>query len=163
MNRARYILLLLALVVGTCGQWASAQQRVGVGARLPRLVGGDVVEWITDRPQLKGRALLLDFFHTNNQLCLERVDEVNRWADKLSEKLNVVVVTREPSEQVAPILMHEYQYCYVAIDERGVLFQRYEVPYVPYAVLMDHRGEVLWIGNASSLRLETIENLLTNE
>lgn len=156
MKRA-LICIFVYLCVAMPEVWS---QRVVVGGELSRTLSREGVEWLTDRPSTRGKALLVEFFHTTNVACMEHVDVLNEWAGELAEWLNVVVVTREPSEQVAPILMHEYQYSYVAIDEGGVLFNLYEVPYVPYAVLIDPKGEVLWVGNGAALSKENIKKLL---
>lgn len=155
----RFVLILLATL---CGVWvlgidSLAAQSVVVGARAPRLQGN---EWLTDSPDLKGKALLVEFFHSTNQTCRERIEPLNNLGNRFKEQLNVVVVVREPREQVVNLLLHEYQYFYIALDEQGSIFRTFEVRYVPYAVLMDHRGNILWTGNSSQLTDSVIDKYI---
>lgn len=149
-------LLIVAFVA--LGAGVLSAQRVAVGRYVvPTL---DAV-WLSDRPVLnKGKALFLEFFHSTNQQCRARVDEVNELAYTYNNILDVVVVAREPAEQVASILLHDYQNAYVAIDENGDVFKQLEVPHVPYSILISAQGEVLWAGNPTRLTQATIEKLL---
>ena len=88
------------------------------------------------------------------------MEEVNDLAYVHGKALNVIVVAREPAEQVASTLLHDYQNAYVAIDEEGALFAQMEVPHVPYTILLSPRGEVLWLGNPTKLTTATLEKLL---
>ena len=153
MKRFLLIVAFVALGVGVL-----SAQRVSVGRYvMPTL---DAV-WLSDRPALNdGKALFLEFFHSTNTQCRARVDEVNELAYTYNNILNVVVVAREPAEQVASILLHDYQNAYVAIDENGDVFKQLEVPHVPYSILISAQGEVLWIGNPTRLTKATREKLL---
>ena len=149
--------LLLAIVLGTSSAHA---QSITQGARAPRLSSS---AWLTDRPTLKGKALLVEFFHSTNQECRERIDELNQIAALYKESLNVVVVAREPQEQIAEMMLHEYQHFYVAIDEAGTIFKSFDVRYVPYSVLTNHRGVILWTGNSALLDQSTIDKIITTK
>jgi len=135
---------------------ASAQKGM-VGMRAPRIGG---VEWISDRPALGGKALMVGFFHSSNSTCLKLIEPCNRLAAQESALLNIVVVTREPAEQVARLLLHDYQYFYVAIDERGKVFDSFGASYVPYAVIVDKGGTIVWTGNPANLTEQTVRKLL---
>lgn len=88
------------------------------------------------------------------------MEEVNNLAYTYNNILDVVVVAREPVEQVASILLHDYQNAYVALDEQGNLFRQLEVPHVPYALLLSPQGEVLWLGNPTKLTTAILDKLL---
>ena len=169
MKRFLLIVAFVALGVGVL-----SAQRVSVGRYvMPTL---DAV-WLSDRPALNdGKALFLEFFHSTNTQCRARVDEVNELAYTYNNILNVVVVAREPAEQVASILLHDYQNAYVAIDEiarqviRDIGYNSGEMCFDgnSCAVLTSVHaqspdiamGEVLWIGNPTRLTKATIEKLL---
>lgn len=146
--------MVACVMLGAC---ALSAQRVAVGGYVAPL---QTTGWLTDCPNLKGKALLVEFFHSTNEQCKARVEEVNELAHTYNNILNVVVVAREPAEQVASILLHDYQNAYVALDEKGVIFEQLEVPHVPYAMLISPRGQVLWLGNPTRLTRATIEKLL---
>lgn len=147
------ILTLLAALATT----PAAAQRLAVGGYAPVM---EKALWLTDTPQLQGKAVLLEFFHSTNSDCRERIEVANEWADTYNNIMNVVMIAREPAEQVASLLLHDYQYAYVAIDEAGRFFNLYEVPHVPYALLLSPQGEILYMGNPKHLDTKTIEKLL---
>ena len=152
----RFLLIVVCVVLGV---GALSAQRVAVGGYVAPL-HTNTMEWLTDTPNLKGKHLLVEFFHSANEQCRARVEEVNELAYTYNNILNVVVVAREPAEQVASLLLHDYQNAYVAIDERGVIFGQFEVPHVPYALLLSPQGQILWLGNPTRLTRVTIEDIL---
>ncbi len=151
----KFLLVMAFVVLGT---GVLSAQRVAVGRYV--MPAMDVV-WLSDRPVLNnGKILFLEFFHSTNELCRARVDEVNELAYTYNNILNVVVVAREPAEQVASLLLHDYQNAYVAIDEKGVVFKQLDVPHVPYSIFISAQGKILWAGNPARLTMATIEKIL---
>lgn len=154
----RLVTMVVCALVLTCGTMCAQQRHAVGGYALPI---GNHREWLSDRPEdLVGKALLVEFVHTANSRCREDVEKANEWAHTYNNILNVVMVTREPAEQVVAVLMHEYQYAYVALDEQGTIYRKFEVPHVPYAVLLSPQGGVLWMGNPANLNGEMLEQLL---
>lgn len=151
------VVLVWALLAGVATSYG---QYIAVGARAPRI---EASEWLTDKPSLRGKALLVEFFHSTNPACRERIDQLNQLADNYKEVLNVVVVAREPREQIAEMMLHEYQHVYVAIDEPGSVFGQFEVRYVPFSVLADRKGVILWTGNSALLDSKTLDKFFTTK
>lgn len=161
MKQNRIIKALVVLVWALlAGVGATYGQNVAVGARAPRI---EVSEWLTDKPSLKGKALLVEFFHSTNPACRERIELLNQLAANYKDVLNVVVVAREPREQIAEMMLHDYQHFYVAIDEQGEVFSRFEVRYVPFSVLADRKGVILWTGNSALLDSKTLDKFFTTK
>lgn len=125
--------------------------------RAPRIRG---VEWISDRLEESDKALMVEFFHSSNKDCREHIDHLNALACDYRSEMDVVMLTREPSEQVAAMLLHEYQYFYVAIDESGNLYRSFDVSHVPYAVVINPKGIIIWAGNPWALTDTTLKKLL---
>ncbi len=134
-----------------------AAQHVEVGAYAPKIEG---VEWISDCPDSQGKYLLIQFFHSANHHCREGIELCNNLAREYRSVMDVVTLTREPAEQVAAMLLHQYQYCYVATDESGELFRAFETDHVPYALMVDPNGHIIWAGNPTRLTTTNIEKLL---
>lgn len=149
----RILILTLALL----GTLALSAQRVEVGARAPRIRD---VEWISDEPEKSTRALMVEFFHSTNEDCREHIDHLNALASDFRHDMDVVMLTREPAEQVAYMLLHEYQFFYVATDESGNIFRSFGVNHVPYAVIINPKGTIVWVGNPLTLDSKTIKKLL---
>lgn len=156
----RILAVVLSVLTGCWGAERASAQVITVGARAPRLSNS---EWLTDTPSLRGKALIVEFFHSTNDACQERIEPLNSLADTYKERLNVVVVAREPREQIAEMLLHDYQFFYVAIDEGGRVFKDFEVRYVPYSLLIDERGTILWTGNSALLDGKIIDKYLTTQ
>ena len=148
---------LLILTLALLGTHTLSAQSVEVGAHAPRIRG---VEWISDEPEKRARAMMVEFFHSTNEDCREHIDHLNALASDFRYEMDVVVLTREPSEQVAYMLLHEYQFFYVATDERGDMFRSFGVNHVPYAVIINPRGIIIWVGNPLTLDKKMIKKLL---
>lgn len=150
----RLFCILLATLATTL---TLSAQRVEVGSKAP-LIGQ--VEWISDTPQLGERFLMVEFFHSANEDCRAHIDPCNAISHTFLEQMDVVVLTKEPSEQVTSLLMHEYQFFYAASDESGKTFQAFGANHVPFAVIVDLQGVVIWTGNPWTLSKDIIENLI---
>ncbi len=150
----RLFCILVAVFVGVLSLSA---QRAEVGSYAP-YIGG--VEWISDRLEESDKALMVEFFHSSNKDCRDHIEHLNALACDYRYDMDVLMLTREPAEQVAGMLLHEYQYFYVAIDESGKVFRAFDVSHVPYAVIINPKGIIVWAGNPLSLTDLTIKKLL---
>ncbi len=155
MKRFLFILLWVGMV--TLNTLSLSAQRAEVGTYAPHI---DEVEWISDRLEESDKALMVEFFHSSNVDCREHIEDLNAMACDYRYDMDVLMLTREPAEQVAGMLLHEYQYFYVAIDESGKVFRAFGVSHVPYAVVINPKGIIVWAGNPLSLTDSTIKKLL---
>ena len=149
--------LCIALIIFATSLTLSAQQRVEVGSYAPYIHN---VEWISDRPDRSDKALMVEFFHSANKDCCNHIAPLNNIARDYRQRMDVLMLTREPSEQVADMLLHEYQYFYVATNENGSVFRLFDVTHVPYAVIVNAKGVIVWAGNPLTLTDKTIEKIL---
>ena len=118
------------------------------------------VEWISDSPERSGKARMVEFFHSSNDECREHIEHLNALACYYRNDMEVVMLTREPSEQVAGMLLHEYQYFYIAADESGGLFRAFDVKHIPYALIINPKGVIIWAGNPLTLTNEILKKTL---
>lgn len=152
----RTITILIFVLLVCLPQWVRAQ-RAEVGMRAPYIHS---VEWISDCPEKSNKAMMVEFFHSSNEECREHIEHLNALACDYRKEMDVVMLTREPSEQVAGMLLHEYQYFYVATDESGAMFRAFGVSHVPYAVIVNRKGVIVWCGNPMILNYATLKKLL---
>lgn len=151
----RLFCILLSAIFGLL---TAAAQLVEVGSHAPRIRN---VEWISDRPEfVDERFLMVEFFHSAAEDSRSHIEPCNALARDYRKQMDVVVLTREPAEQVAGMLLHEYQYFYVASDESGQTYRAFGVSHVPYAVIVNPKGIIVWAGNPIKLTTTTIEKLL---
>lgn len=142
MKKLIFLTVFCFLALG----YASAQKLV-IGEKAPEI---KVKEWIADKPADENNARLVEFFHSGNKQCVTRLKELDRIAKKF-KKLNVIVVSKESAEKVSGILAPGSQSYYPALDDAGKTFENFGVQFVPFGVLIDKKGKVVWFGNPSSL------------
>ena len=85
MKRIVAILVFAAISLG-----ASAQT-LRIGGKTP---SPDALVWLTDLPAEKKRTTLVEFFHSSNEICTSRIEELGRIATEHADSLNVIVVVR---------------------------------------------------------------------
>ena len=163
MRRLHIILIAaLALIVSD----KAAAQRPVIGERAPEF---KAAAWLTEKPAEGRRARLLVFFHSSSRETIDQLAMLDDIAGKYDEKLDVVVIAREAEDKVKPLLLgygadgeHTAHKYYVALDDAGKTFANFGVQYVPFSVLLDARGRVLWIGNPAQLDDATLTKFVGN-
>lgn len=136
------------------------------GLQAQKLVTGEkapdvkVSEWLWGAPADDNKAMLIEFFHSGSRQCVDRIGNIETVALKYKGKLNVVLLAKEPAEGVRGKLAMQSGAYFAAIDEGGRTFEAFGVKFVPFCVLIDHKGRVLWSGNPSSLDSEEIGRLI---
>lgn len=108
-----------------------------------------------------GRAVLLEFFDYDDNVCIGAIHNLNemhaRWSDK---GLSIVGVTREDKGQtLAWVKEHKMQFPY-AFDADGKLITELGVKQFPVVVLLDLSGRIVWQGVPSEVRDELVEQHL---
>ena len=150
----KFLLILTALsLTGT----AAMAQKLTIGERAAEIKSTRKM----GTKQVAGEKIkVIEFFHCSNKQCAARLEELDRLAKKYDGTLEVTVVTRDPAEKAMPILKPESRSYQVVIDEDGKVFENYGVKYVPFAVLVDKKGKVIWFGNSSSLTEDMIKQAI---
>lgn len=132
-------------------------QKLVRGERAPEL---QVREWLCATPSLDGKAVYIEFFHSSNPTSVKRLAELDKLARSAGTKLTVVVITREQSNAVNNMLRANNPAYYAAVDDGGKTFSAYSVLYVPYSVITDRKGRIIWLGNPTSLSNDKIIEML---
>lgn len=135
----------LALVLSTI---TLSAQKLVIGERAPEL---KVQQWLITPPTIDGKAVMVEFFHPANEKSGDRITKLNSLAATNSDKITIVVLAKDDSGNTIPMLTAGNPSYYPAIDDSGKTFTAYGVKYIPYAVLYDKRGRILWLGNPSSV------------
>lgn len=148
----RLTILCAALL---CTVWASVQNLV-IGEKAPDI---RVSQWLWDHSPADNKARLIEFFHSGSPQCTARLSEIESTARRYEANLCVIVLAKEPAPGVMQALGTRGTY-FAAIDEGSRTFDAFGVRYVPFCVLIDGRGKVLWFGNPSSLTSDEITRLL---
>ena len=81
-------------------------------------------------------------------------------ARRQAGKVSVVLLSREGADKIVPLFEGTNYAFAVALDDEGKTFDAYGVKFVPFSVLLDAKGRVLWFGNSSRLTSQDLDGLL---
>lgn len=147
---------MTALVLAVSASAVASAQKLMIGQRAPEL---KTAQWLTGKPA-EGRTQLLVFYHSSSKEATDQLAQLDGYAKKYGEKLNVTILSREAEEKVRPLVLDRPRTYYVALDDNGKTFSSFGVQYVPFSVLIDGRGKMLWFGNPAQLDANTLIKLL---
>lgn len=131
-------------------------QKLAIGERAPEISVG---EWLTPKPHAN-KARLIYFYHSASPQSAAMLPELNRYAENFADWLEVVVIARETKEKVQAALMDNKPKYYAAIDSDGKTFAAYGVKVVPFGVIVDAKGKIMWFGNPAQLDNSALNKLL---
>jgi thiol-disulfide isomerase/thioredoxin len=104
-----------------------------------------VETWLTDKPDTKGKYVLVEFWNTWCPPCRRSLAVLNRFHKKYGEELVVIGVCDEKPETVRNFKTHKIEF-YSAIDTQARTKKEYGVFGVPHAVILEPEGYVIWEG-----------------
>lgn len=168
MRSAALVLpLLLAISTGTAGAGVQEKTKpadalhLRVGDPLPRFELAFAQTEARSLAEFSGRVLLLDFVGYWNPACAKSVPHVQRLLAAYGARgLSAVAVT-DDDERKSHAWMHAQKVDYpYAFDPGGELHRRLRVQRIPYAVLVDPFGTIVWSGNPLALMDAPIERAL---
>lgn len=117
-----------------------------------------VEKWLTKRPNMEGKFVLLNFWKTSDEACLQLIPMLNEWSKKYADELVVVGITPDKKQDVKA-LKSAIEY-YNAIDTQNKVFQSYEGKVYPYMVLIDPHGMILWNGKGVNFKEDRLKALM---
>ena len=121
----------------------------------PKLV---VEKWLTEEPQTEGRFVLLDFWATWCTPCLRMIPTLNQLQEEYGDQLVIIGLSEETEEEVRQFREPAILYS-VAIDTKKHLQGEYAVAGLPYGVLIEPGGTVVYQGYG--LDEEIVRNVLS--
>lgn len=130
-------------------------QRLSRGEKMPDY---QFKGWISTSQPSGSKATMVEFFHSGNKVSVDRLAALEQLAKDNSRTLNVIVVTREDTPEVRKMLGGRAFFS--AIDDEGKTFAAFSALYVPYAVVADKKGRVVWLGNPVSLKAGEVQQLI---
>lgn len=130
--------------------------RYAPGFRLHDLHGDPV-----DPGALRGKPILLDFWATWCEYCLEGLPSIELLHRAFKNKLAVFGIDNEEPE-IAREYLRRYSYTFTSlVDRRDEAVNRYHVTAWPTTVLIDREGKIVFYGHdfdSEKLR-DTLQNL----
>lgn len=147
--------LLMTTLFAIAAIASSSGQKLMIGEKAPEL---RIKEWINQSPS-HGTVKLIEFFHSANDQSRDQLAALDDYARKYSD-LTIILVAREDKAVVEDAVRPSSRGFAVGLDDGGKTFSAYSVQYVPFSVLVDEKGKVIWFGNSSSLKESSISNAL---
>jgi thiol-disulfide isomerase/thioredoxin len=148
------LLLAAGLLFVSCG---GSKESSAPAPQLPELK----LQYVKNEPVPAGKPLLLEFWATWCGPCLQTIPHLNELNAKYRDRgLVIIGVTDEGRDDVDPFLKKTQMDYSVAIDSEGLLSKFFSVSSIPYAVLADKSGKVVWVGRPAELDESQIEKLL---
>ena len=160
MKRAILLILCLAYFTSNAQEkqlWAKSF----INQKAPELI---VEKWLGDKPETKGKYVLIDFWATWCAPCKKAIPELNAFQEQFREKLVVIGISDESKSTVRKMKKPRIEY-FSAIDTEGRTKNVYEVRGIPHCVIIDPDGIVIWEGwphlKGYELTTEVIEELIS--
>ncbi|MBV8967723.1 MAG: TlpA family protein disulfide reductase [Verrucomicrobia bacterium] len=134
----------------------------------PLAKGSDVdlpqLSYLDQPPQLKGKAVLIDFWATWCVPCRKSIPHLNGIFDRHgTENLQVIGVTDEDATTVRRFEANTPIKYAVAVTAPKSMFERFAVTTLPQAYLLSPQGKVVWSGHPGELTDLQLETALRHE
>lgn len=138
------ILLLLTciFVLNAFSQQKRLWAKSFINQKAPKLT---VEKWLTDKPDTKGKFILIDFWATWCGPCKRAIPELNHFKTEFENDLVVIGISDETKEAVNALSTPKIEY-YSAIDTGRTMYNTLEVQGIPHCLLIDPDGIVRWEG-----------------
>jgi thiol-disulfide isomerase/thioredoxin len=119
-----------------------------------------VKEWISEKPEMEGKFLLIDFWATWCGPCIQSIPHVNDLHASFKDEVTLVGLSRESRAKVESMSSPKMDY-YSAIDPEGRMSSFFQIRGIPHMVLMSPEGTVLWKGHPARLSASVLQELIS--
>lgn len=154
MLKFRIIILALLLAASL----SASAQRVALDERIPKIKSA---LWLDDKAPEKSQYTYIEFTHSRTVPCQQTLLRI-RNNNHFNENMRAVIITNESPEQISAELRKcAGGYVHVAFDKGGEIFRNFDVQYVPFGIVIDHRRKALWFGNPITLKEDFLDKITT--
>ena len=155
---------LLFLSVTTFFALNLCGQHLEIGAQIPDLQLAILGKTTSELPtkDLRGKAILLDFWATWCSPCIAGMPHLDELQNKFPDQLQVVAVSAEQPERLLRFIGNT-EHDFLFARDNGALRELFPYQVIPHSVLIDPSGIVVAITAPENITIETIEQLLREE
>jgi len=132
---------------------------VTVGKQLPE----HKFSFVGEAPETKGKVVLLDFWATWCEPCRKSIPKLGEFQKKFESKgLVVIGLSQEPMENILPYLEKLPMQYFPAVDLEPKIHKALGINGLPYAILVDRSGKIIWRGQPEALTEKVLEAALAS-
>lgn len=161
---------IMILLLGASESFAQEKQLWATAYLNKKAPALHLKNWITEKPDTKGKFILLDFWATWCGPCKRGIPHMNAYSKTFKKDLVVIGISDETEAKVRSMATPKIIY-YSALDTNSSLNKHYGIQGIPHAVLIDPDGIVRWEGFPSlknhelsaAIISEIIENYKTKQ
>lgn len=131
---------------------------VSLGEPLP----AHQIHYLDQAPDPQARLTLIDFWATWCAGCIASIPQLNSWQQKFgADGLAVVGATNEAEDDL-PRFLAKFPMAYpVGVEGKPGLHDLLKIRAMPYAILVDSKGIIVWRGQPESLNDAVIAHFLS--
>lgn len=104
-----------------------------------------VEKWISEKPEMKGKFILIDFWATWCGPCRRVIPELGEFQEEFKDDLIVIGISDESVSTIEIMKSPKMKY-YSASDTKSRMKNSLEVKGIPHCILIDPNGIVRWEG-----------------
>jgi thiol-disulfide isomerase/thioredoxin len=104
-----------------------------------------VEKWLTDKPETKGKYVLIEFWATWCPPCRRSIPLLNKFHKKYGRELAVIGISEESEAAVRKLKDPKVEY-YSAIDTQMRMKKELGVFGIPHVIIVEPGGFVIWEG-----------------
>ncbi len=113
------------------------------GKKMPEV---KATEWLTAKPDLKGKVVLYDFWATWCGPCRKVIPEMNEWSKKFKDDLVIIGVSNEERGPVDAYLKEQPINYSLALDTKNKFNGDLKIQGIPHVYVVSPDGIVRWQG-----------------
>ncbi|WP_163409307.1 TlpA family protein disulfide reductase [Flavobacterium ajazii] len=155
------LLLTCLFVLNAFSQQKRLWAKSVINQKAPKLT---VEKWLSDKPETKGKFVLIDFWATWCGPCKRAIPELNHFKTEFENDLVVIGISDETKEVVNSLTTPKIEY-FSAIDTGRTMYNTLEVQGIPHCLLIDPDGIVRWEGfptlTGFELTSDVIKDIIT--
>ncbi|MEO8237401.1 MAG: TlpA disulfide reductase family protein [Flavobacterium sp.] len=158
--KKKLLILTTFIILNAYSQEKKLWAKSIINQKAPKLV---VEKWLSEKPETKGKFILIDFWATWCGPCKIAIPELNHFKTEFESDLIVIGISDETKEEVNKLTTLKIEY-YSAIDTRRTMYDTLEIQGIPHCILIDPDGIARWEGypilNGYELTSEVIKSII---
>ncbi len=152
------ILAVIALILLSTGSLFAQKLVIGSQVTDHKLVEG--VKWYTT-PRNPESIWIIDFYSSDNPSSVEFYSRnIDRIYGAVTDNVEIVVLSNKLTDDFKKLIEEDGAKYVFGHDSKATLFKLFGVKYIPYTVVVDNKGKVLWQGDLSKLTDSQLQKIL---